>query len=840
MKASRYIIFRKQREANEKAARPLSFLSGLGLLSLALILILLTAGGMYYAVYSQRFPSLELFKNRYDRKPEPTRFYARDGEKLLFTLAYENFESRDLRFCEEDGDGCFPQTFIKAAEAAHGAGNPQSRAYAAADQMVGQVYAEAISASRFPEFTKKQLSRQVLNTFGEEQILSWYYNRAWFGQMAFGLDAASRLYLDKPGDSLSDAECVLLSAIIEAPMLNPIDSNGALRDSYLGQLALLHRAGLFTDEETESLARSNFTIFEPPRYKDSAVPDIITRKALDAVIHTYGREQVERGGLRVITSEDTSLQRYIECVTMPLDEGEVSYCPLSQTFSEEELRSAAEALRTAPVSAALLDVNTGELLAAVEAQADNENRRIYQSALQSYPIGSGMNYFAALTAFSGGSAPSTLLWDLENSYEAGSAIAEKDPESWQGPLQLREALVKDHQRPLTAHLRAFGSGAVQRNAALFGLNNTHLISDDDILYEGSSASAEAFAFSLIPFAEIGEQTGTNASGAMHPVTILSVERDSGEIDDPQPEARKSLIAGNLAYLVHHIFSQNNEGFSLPDRPAAVKIGKVSGEESLWISGYTTQISCAMRIGPSRNVSAFVTDTDKVRDSAEVLWRSVMEYAHRALPASGWETPADVSLVKVCLPSGKLPTAACPETVTEVFLRGSEPYEYDEYYAEVPINRENLMLATRFTPPESVEKAVFINLPEDASIWAAENGIEQVPTEYDPIRAVSRGGAVQFEEPEIFQAFSQDSGEKIDVIVRLSLQQLPDSFQVSIGSGMYPEEWTEVCSGGALENGQWLLCSLDPAGLDQGLYVLRAGFALPEQRYRSSETYFSIE
>lgn len=64
-------------------------------------------------------------------------------------------------------------------------------------------------------------------------------------------------------------------------------------------------------------------------------------------------------------------------------------------------------------------------------------------------------------------------------------------------------------------------------------------------------------------------------------------------------------------------------------------------------------------------------------------------------------------------------------------------------------------------------------------------------------------------------------------------------QVSLGTGMYPTEWEEVCSGGSLENGQWLLCSLDTSKFDPGLYALRTAFILPDQSYRSAETYLQI-
>ena len=148
-----------------------------------------------------------------------------------------------------------------------------------------------------------------------------------------------------------------------------------------------------------------------------------------------------------------------------------------------------------------------------------------------------------------------------------------------------------------------------------------------------------------------------------------------------------------------------------------------------------------------------------------------------------------------------------------------------------------MLATRFTPPEDVVNEVFLSLPDNAAEWAAENGIEQVPTAYDPIRSTAQSGAVRIESPAAFQSFSHD--EKIDVIVRLALNRRPESMQVSIGSGMFPTQWQEVCSGGALDNGQWKLCTLDGAKLDPGLYSLRTAFILPEQGYQAAETYFEL-
>ena len=115
MKSSRYIIIHKHRTAEQRPSHPISFLKVLGLSVLALMMIILTGAGLAYAIFSQSLPSLELFRTVYEHRPDPTSFYARDGETLLFSLAYEDFAPHDLKLCPADGEGCFPQKFLDAA-----------------------------------------------------------------------------------------------------------------------------------------------------------------------------------------------------------------------------------------------------------------------------------------------------------------------------------------------------------------------------------------------------------------------------------------------------------------------------------------------------------------------------------------------------------------------------------------------------------------------------------------------------------------------------------------------------------------------------------------------------
>jgi penicillin-binding protein 1A len=62
-----------------------------------------------------------------------------------------------------------------------------------------------------------RVARQIERRFEKNEILELYLNHIYFGGGAYGLDAASRLYFDKPATKLSLSEAALLAALPKAP-----------------------------------------------------------------------------------------------------------------------------------------------------------------------------------------------------------------------------------------------------------------------------------------------------------------------------------------------------------------------------------------------------------------------------------------------------------------------------------------------------------------------------------------------------------------------------------------------------------------------------------------------
>lgn len=57
------------------------------------------------------------------------------------------------------------------------------------------------------------IANEVTNRYSKDQILEWYLNTNFYGNLAYGVDAAARVYFGKSATELDLAEAALLAAI---------------------------------------------------------------------------------------------------------------------------------------------------------------------------------------------------------------------------------------------------------------------------------------------------------------------------------------------------------------------------------------------------------------------------------------------------------------------------------------------------------------------------------------------------------------------------------------------------------------------------------------------------
>ena len=249
-KVTQILAMRKHRSIKSQRNPASKFALGCsGLISLfaALLAIFLAFG---YARVTTDLPSVELlpYLIEGEKSPtnNPTRFYDQSGEHILLTLKntqitdweYLRYEN-DTNVQQESGntENLLPEHLITATIASidpyfweHPGFNLRPNYYdepTLAQHLVSEFLLAEETPSLIRSLRERLLAAQITSHFGREKILEWYLNSANYGNLAYGADAAARLYFDKPAAELSLAEAALLAGADQSPALNPLDATQA-------------------------------------------------------------------------------------------------------------------------------------------------------------------------------------------------------------------------------------------------------------------------------------------------------------------------------------------------------------------------------------------------------------------------------------------------------------------------------------------------------------------------------------------------------------------------------------------------------------------------------------
>lgn len=821
------------REAAARGWRRAGLALGM-LLVLAIGATLLLAGAVYASVTTD-LPSLQkvsaLLEPPNGLFLQPTRLYDRSGQHLLLTLENPGTQRRYLPLDETLPVHLSPQ-LVRVTVAALEPdfwSNPGFR-LAGSQTLAQRLAADLLLENEAPgwrkDFRERLLAAQLTASFGRDKVLEWYLNSAYYGHLAYGADAAAQVYLGHSAAQLDLAEAVLLTAVSQAPSLNPLDAPIAAREGAQMLLARLLAQGALSVEEYMSAAQelAGMQFNKEPQAPANPAP-ALTRLALEQVAAHYGSRRVERGGLKVITTLDYDLQMQTVCAlrTQLLraanDERDIKAPDGSDCSAADWLPplppGASPSSPTLAASAEVLDPLSGQILALVGETRADQGEYAGGEFFAGRPPGSLLTPFVYLTGFARGMSPASLVWDVPASLPV-SLTGQTNPDGkFHGPVRVRIAMDNDYLAPAAETLAQYGASSVWQLAGQLGLSGL----DDGterMIYGGGEVhlveAAQAYGVFAAGGVLAGEETTPHR---LVSATVLRVESldgvDSSDWSVPQ---QRTVLSGPLAYLINNVLSDETArwpSLGHPNvlevgRPTGVKLGQTADRQDAWTIGYTPQRLVAVWFGDSAG-------RVDLRLPAG-LWRAVIQYASRDLPAEGWSAPPGVSTVEVCDPSGLLPTQDCPNVVNEVFLQGNEPTHTDTLYRSYQINRETGRLATVFTPPELVDTRVYMSVPPEAQDWAREAGIPAPPRDYDAIQVPPPSPDAHITTPDLFAVVRG----KVNITGTAAGKNF-GYYRIQVGQGLNPRAWEQVGPDGNKPVNEGLLASWDTTSLD-GLYAVR--------------------
>ncbi len=387
------------------------------LLAYLLLLILIAllggmtfAGVLYYQV-SQMMPSVSVIENYQPR--EASFIYSADGV-LLARIAEEYREpatleeipkhlinatiaKEDRRFWQHSGvdwRGTARALWVNLTE-----GDIRQGGSTLTQQLARNVFlTQQRTVSR--KMQEIILAQEMERRLTKERILELYLNQVYYGNGAYGVKAAARVYFNKPLERLTLAECALLAALPQRPSGHDPFSNP---DEAIFQrnltLNLMAQEGYITPDQRDA-AKAEPLRLARTRPRTRFLAPYFVMDVLRELETLYGRELLLQGNLKVYTTLHMEMQRAAETA---LQRG-------VQAFSNQGVTQGA---------VVLIDLRTGQIRALVGGV--NFRRSQYNNITQGRrQPGSAFKPIVYATAFELGKLnPNSTLSDTPISLPSG-------------------------------------------------------------------------------------------------------------------------------------------------------------------------------------------------------------------------------------------------------------------------------------------------------------------------------------------------------------------------------------------------------------------------------------
>ncbi len=584
------------------------------------------------------------------------------------------------------------------------------------------------------------LAWQITQRYSKDEVLALYLNEVYYGNLAYGVEAASHAYFNKSASELDLAESALLAGLPQSPVYyDPYIDFDLARQRQAIVLDLMARNGSITEAEAITAKATQLNLAPAP-YNIRA-PHFVSyvRHWLE---DQFGTEAVVRGGLIVTTTLDLALNDAATQI-MRVRLGQLAEPQDGQPAANHNANNAA---------LIALSPTTGEIIAMVgspnyfDAQisgAVNAATSLRQPGSAIKPI----TYAAAFARLPNFTA-ATPLFDVRTAFptrEGLPYVPVNYDRQHHGPISVRDALATSNNVAAVSVLHQLGLDAMLTQANAMGIHTFRDANDYGL--------ALTLGGGEVKLVELTAAFGTfaNTGRRVEPIAVKEVRTAVGEVLFlPSPVSRPpSMLDPRLAWLITDILADNTarapafgEGSVLRlSRPAAVKTGTTQDWRDNWTVGYTPDLVTGVWVGnadgrPMHQISGVA--------GAGPIWHDFMELAQRGKPVVPFTRPDGLRAVQVCTLSGQLPTPACAHTRTEWFIDGTQPTQPDTWYKLTQIDALTNRPATPNTPRERIVERVLLDVPLPLRDWAREagwllwepsgggmgNGVGAVPGELD--------------------------------------------------------------------------------------------------------------
>lgn len=516
-------------------------------------------------------------------------------------------------------------------------------------QLVRNIYHHR--RSLFNKILEAWLAIRLDRTLSKEDILVQYLNRICYGNQAYGIEAAARLYFDKPTNDLSLAEAAFLAGLPRSPSkLNPYRSFRKAKNRQEDILNQMFVLGFVDQTQRQRAVEEPLNIIsEKIKFRAPHFCDFI----LNQVLH-HERQKLSQ----IQTTLDYFLQEQVEILV----KNHIS-------------RLADRGITNAAVI--VMDNPTGDILSMVGSRDffDTQNNGQVNGALSLRQPGSTLKPFTYGLALERGMTAAEILEDRDIQFPTpeGSYRPRNYDKRFHGPVRLRQALACSYNVPAVSVLQTLGPDLLYQRLKTVG-------------FESLDKSPSHYGVGLtLGNGEVTLLELVNAYAALARGGVSKEERsivqllDTEKNDVTAPEDRKTgrVFSPQVSYILTHILSDKDArvpafGYLSPlNLPfdCAVKTGTTREFKDNWTVGFTPRHTVGVWVGnfdgaPMHNISGIT--------GCGPLFKDITLLLEEKKPQEKFRKAEGLVKKTICPVSGKLASENCPGVIEDLFLAGTEP------------------------------------------------------------------------------------------------------------------------------------------------------------------------
>lgn len=525
------------------------------------------------------------------------------------------------------------------------------------------------------------LALELEQNYSKTEILEIYLNRIYFGNGAYGVEAAAQTYFNKTIAELNIAESAMLAGITRSPnYYNPFNDEAEAESRMRTVLTSMKRLQYISEREYKEAVttKPDYAVlhdldYQYPHFLDyvihhelvgilMAMPDIYTREEAYQAIYN--------GGLRVYTTLEPKLQEHLEevlareslypatiIIDMERARNLVASVPAGRNLTRDQvidLIDTEKGIAQPQASIVLADPETGRIRAL---GGSREYRKNVDELLRFTTLRSPGSAIKPIITYGPALEEGTLSG-------AGSTLNDSPftgPQGWKpqnfdrrfrGMIPVREALYYSLNVPAVRAFQDLGTRVGASYAQRMGISTIDPNEIDNLsltlggFTHGVTAIDMAQAYSV--FANEGLKVDLH--------TVERIINSRGEVIYENNSKPKRVLSPQTTFIINDIlqdFVRKYLGRALQiDRPVAAKTGTSENWKDVYLVAYTPNLVASFWMGYDEPKMGSIRQGWRY---STVFIREIFLEVFKDLERKDFYRPEGVIRMEACTITGRYPT-----------------------------------------------------------------------------------------------------------------------------------------------------------------------------------------